>query len=393
MRLAHLADLHIGFRQFDRSNPAGANQREADVAEALRRAMDAVIAARPDAVLLAGDVFHSVRPTNHAILRLFAELQRLRAALPGAAVVMISGNHDTPHRSETGTILALYRALGVHVVERQPERIRLPGLVVTTVPELAIPKAAELVPEPGVLNVLLIHGEARGHFTQGVTGRLPDVGEATLAAAWDYVALGHYHVSARVAPQAWYSGSLDYVSSDPWGELREQAKRGLPGKGWLLVELAAGAEPAVAFQPVQPPRRFVDLPALDAEGLGAAEIDAELEARAADIEDAVVRQVVTNLSRETARALDHAAIRARKGRALHYLMDARRPAPEATTVEARALRMRRLDEIVDEFLGARALPPDLDRAEFKRLGQEYLALAMAGNDPYTGEPTGGSGQQ
>ena len=71
MRLAHLADLHLGFRQFHRQTPQGTNQREEDVAAAFRVALDDVIAARPDLVLLAGDLFHSVRPTNPAILTSF----------------------------------------------------------------------------------------------------------------------------------------------------------------------------------------------------------------------------------------------------------------------------------------------------------------------------------
>jgi len=38
MKLAHHADLHLGFRQFDRQTPKGANQREVDVAEVFKRA-------------------------------------------------------------------------------------------------------------------------------------------------------------------------------------------------------------------------------------------------------------------------------------------------------------------------------------------------------------------
>ena len=36
MRIAHLADLHLGYRQYHRQNPNGINQREADVANAFR---------------------------------------------------------------------------------------------------------------------------------------------------------------------------------------------------------------------------------------------------------------------------------------------------------------------------------------------------------------------
>ena len=46
MILAHLADIHLGFRQYHRLNPHGINQREADVANVFRTAVDGVIAAR-----------------------------------------------------------------------------------------------------------------------------------------------------------------------------------------------------------------------------------------------------------------------------------------------------------------------------------------------------------
>ena len=116
MKLAHLADLHLGFRQYERQTTRGGNQREADVADAFRRAVDDLIAQRPDLIVLAGDVFHSVRPTNPAILFLFQQLQRLRANLPAVPIVMVAGEHDTPRSVETGTILRLYEALGVDVV-------------------------------------------------------------------------------------------------------------------------------------------------------------------------------------------------------------------------------------------------------------------------------------
>ena len=67
MRLVHLSDLHLGFRQFQRQTPAGINQREADVAASFARAIDRLIAIAPDVVLVGGDVFHTVRPTNTAI--------------------------------------------------------------------------------------------------------------------------------------------------------------------------------------------------------------------------------------------------------------------------------------------------------------------------------------
>src|SRR5258706_9991591 len=128
MKVAHLADLHLGFRQFDRLTPRGTNQREADVADAFRRAVDDLLEQQPDLILIAGDVFHSVRPTNAAILFFFQQLQRVHGALPDTPIVMIAGNHDTPRSTETGTILRLYEALGVEVVVDTARRLTFPKL-------------------------------------------------------------------------------------------------------------------------------------------------------------------------------------------------------------------------------------------------------------------------
>ncbi|HEU5304132.1 MAG TPA: metallophosphoesterase, partial [Gemmatimonadales bacterium] len=128
MKLAHIADPHLGIRQYHRQTSAGINQREADIAQAFRAAIDGVIAARPDAVVVAGDLFHSVRPTNSAIVFAFRQFQRLRDALPHVPVVLIAGNHDTPRSVETGSILRLFEELGVDVATEEPRRLVYPRL-------------------------------------------------------------------------------------------------------------------------------------------------------------------------------------------------------------------------------------------------------------------------
>src|ERR671923_515279 len=164
MKLAHLADLHLGFRQFDRQTPKGTNQREADIAEVFRRAVDDLVEQKPDLVVIAGDIFHSVRPTNAAILFFFRELHRLRTGLPTSPIVAIAGEHDTPRSTETGTILRLYEALGVDIAIEEARRLVYPKLdcAVLAVPHQALAKAERpaLRPEAGgpTRNVLLTHG-------------------------------------------------------------------------------------------------------------------------------------------------------------------------------------------------------------------------------------------
>src|SRR5688500_19308979 len=127
MRLVHLSDLHLGYRQYQRLTPTGINQREADIAGALKRAVDRTVELRPDLVLMAGDIFHNVRPTNPAILHAFRQFSRLRQALPDSTIVMVAGNHDTPRSSETGCILKLFGDLGIEVVDGEARRIVVPA--------------------------------------------------------------------------------------------------------------------------------------------------------------------------------------------------------------------------------------------------------------------------
>ncbi len=383
MRLAHLADPHLGFRQYHRQTPAGINQREADVANAFRAAVDGVIAARPDAILVAGDLFHAVRPTNAAIVFAFRQFQRLREALPAAPVVLIAGNHDTPRSAETGSILRLFEELGVDVATDEPRRLAYPSLGLSV---LAVPHQALLAPERPALRpagdaphqVLLLHGEVEGVFPSDRStvehgGALLAPGELH-AGEWSYVALGHYHVQHEVAPRAWYAGALEYVSSNIWGEQGEDADHGHQGKGWLLADLGAGT---VSRQPVALARRVHDLPPLDARDLQASAVDEAIAGRLAavpgGIADQVVRLVVRNIPRHVVRELDHAALRAAKGEALHFQVEFRRPDPSRVTGVGAPGRRQTLPELVQEYLSRRPLPADLDRDRFVAEGMALLA--------------------
>ncbi|HEX5385251.1 MAG TPA: exonuclease SbcCD subunit D [Gemmatimonadales bacterium] len=382
MKLAHIADPHLGVRQYHRQTPSGINQREADVANAFRAAVDGVIEARPDAVLMAGDLFHSVRPTNAAIVFAFRQFQRLREALPGAPIVLIAGNHDTPRSAETGSILRLFAELGIDVAADEARRLVYPALDLSV---LAIPHQAlaagerpALAPEGGERHqVLLLHGEVEGVLPADRAaleyGGAAVAPSEIMAGAWSYVALGHYHVRHEVAPRAWYAGALDYVSPNLWGELEDERRLGTAGKGWLLVELESGTvEPRL----VPPVRRVLDLPPIRGEGMSAAALDVAIADALAcapgGITDAVVRLRVLDVPRHVARALDHTAIRARKAEALHLNLDVRRPEVRETVGVGAPGRRQTLPELVRAYLGRRVLPAEIDRETFVRTGVELI---------------------
>lgn len=384
MKLAHVADVHLGFRQYHRLTPNGINQREADVALAFRRAIDDVVAAMPDVVVIAGDLFHSVRPTNPAILHSFNQFRRLREALPDAPIVIVAGDHDTPRSVETGSILKLFEAVGIHVVASDARELVFDALDLRLVcmPHSALASRGRpslAPPAGGGRKVLVTHGEVAGvlpPYASAVEygGSVMEPRELH-AEHWDYVALGHYHVAHRVRVNAWYAGALEHVSPNPWGELQDEAREGRKGqKGWLLVDLADTA--AITFRPIRLARQFIDLPTIHAEGLTAAEIDTAIQERVGavsdGIDDQVVRQVVWDVPRPVARDLDHSCVRELKARALHYHLDLRRPRPQREEAVKPSGARQTLTDLLADYLARRPLPAELDREGLVALGRRYM---------------------
>ncbi|HUR92930.1 MAG TPA: DNA repair exonuclease [Gemmatimonadaceae bacterium] len=401
MRLVHLADLHLGFRQYQRFTPMGINQREHDVALAFRKAIDKTIELQPDVVLFAGDVFHNVRPTNPAIIHAFKQLSRLVQMLPDAIVVMIAGNHDTPRTTETGCLLKLFKPLGIHVVDGTPELLEFKerDLSVLAVPNLDVAEVPPLRPQgKSRYNVLMLHGITEGLYPPhlGADREANAVTREQLGAQnWDYVALGHYHVWREVAPNAFYSGSLEYTTTNIWGEIAEESeldgktwraaaprKRiGKPGKGFIEWDLATGKQ---TFHPIET-RSVIDLPEIDARGMTSSEVDQAImervEASRDPVDDAVVRLVARNVARHVARELDHKALRELKRRALHFHLDLRRPDIIRVHGHASPGRRASLAELVRDGLRSRPIDSEIDREELVAAGLDYLAQAETVEQP------------
>lgn len=379
LRLVHLSDLHLGFRQYQRLTPTGINQREADVALAFRHAVDRAIELKPDIIVVAGDVFHNVRPTNPAILHAFAQFSRLTRALPDTIIVVVAGNHDTPRAAETGYILKLFQSLGIHVVVDRAERLSFPDrdLSILAVPDTLTPRPALMHDPAAKYNVLVMHGEVEGVIPEYL--RVSDRSSITVsprelaAGKWSYAALGHYHVHRAVAPNAYYSGSIDYTSVNAWGELGEELDAGVAGKGIIEFDLASGEH---RFHLLPVVRRLIDLPALSARGMSAAELDAAIRKAVDtckyDIEDCVIRLLARDVPRHIARELDQKALRDFRRRALHFHLDTRRP--EVVRMHGHGAPGRRpsLRDIVRDKLRSRVVESDLSRDALVDLGTRYL---------------------
>lgn len=388
MRLVHLADVHLGYRQYQRLTPTGINQREADVARAFQRAVDRIIELRPDIVLVAGDVFHSARPTNPAIVHAFRQFSRLRQAIPEAVIVVVAGNHDTP-RAETGGILGLFGELGIEIVATAPRRIPFPDrdLEILAVPCTMATDLA-LKPAGGAKHsILLLHEEIEGVLPRLTWRAEQFAGELPLAALnseqWSYVALGHYHVYRQIRENVCYSGALEYTSNNIWGELLEERAQRLTGKGFIEYDLITGRH---TFHTLEPARPVIDLPPVQARGMTAPELDFAIretvEACDGNIDGKIVRLMVCDVPRHIARALDHRTLRDYRRRALHFHLDVRRPEVVRTqSVSGAPGRCASLAEVVRDSLRSRHIDRDIDREELVGLGLRYLRDAEAAESP------------
>jgi exonuclease SbcD len=106
MRFIHMADTHLGYSAYNRIDPeTGRNQREMDIENAFRQAVDIVLEKKPDFVIHAGDLFHTVRPTNRALSFAMEEISRITEE--GIPFIIIAGNHSNPRMRETGSVFRI----------------------------------------------------------------------------------------------------------------------------------------------------------------------------------------------------------------------------------------------------------------------------------------------
>jgi DNA repair protein SbcD/Mre11 len=392
MIIAHLADLHLGYRAYHRSDARGFNLREADVAHAFRQAVERLVRIRPDLVIVAGDVFHSVRPSNAAIAEAFRLLASLTARLPDVPVVLIAGNHDSPRSTETANILTLFGEIpGVRVVTDAATRLHLPELdcSILCLPHAALARqhgaSSEPVtfdPEPAAgTNVLALHGMLTGRLAEEKIRFVSEYGGVTVADAriapdrWDYVALGHYHIATELAPNMWYAGGLERTSSNVWLEAAT-------AKGFLTFDAREGR---ASFHEVET-RPVIDLERLSASGRAPAELDemirGAVEAIPGGLDGKMVRLVVEDLPRSLLRELNHRRIREYKAEALHFHLDPRPPVLRRPGDRQTQLMRRPLAEQVAEFLERdwELSSATLDRRTLVSLGTEYLERVSEGGE-------------
>lgn len=126
MRLLHTSDWHLG-------QSLHGQDRDYEHQAFLTWLLARIVALRPDALLIAGDIFDTVNPPLKAQERLYDFIVNAHEALPTLTLVMIAGNHDSGSRIELPAPLmrrlrthALGRVLWLNDGELDSERLLIP---------------------------------------------------------------------------------------------------------------------------------------------------------------------------------------------------------------------------------------------------------------------------
>lgn len=269
MRLLHTADWHLG------RSLGGASFLEDQAHLLLGGFLDILRDTRPDALLVAGDVFDRAVPPVEAVELLDTVLRRAVLGLRIPAVV-IPGNHDAAERLSFGA--AVMREAGLHIADSAlgapirladahgevwilPSGYASPALLAELLADgsvachdsgfaLICRRLRGICPK-GARTVMVAHAFLRDG-AESESERLLAVGGAKPVCpsrfeGFHYVALGHLH-----RPQSLADGRIRY-SGSPLAYSFSEADH---AKSVTLVELdAAGAVRAEAI-PLTPKRRL-----------------------------------------------------------------------------------------------------------------------------------------
>lgn len=379
MKIVHTSDWHVGQKLYgyDRCDEHRAMARQV---------IDICVEERPDALVIAGDLFDNDHPSS-ADQRLVAEtFAALHEVLPAMPVIAVAGNHDSPSRHESHA--AVYESIGVTMTGRLTGADGYPDRFLVDVGTGVIAAVPYYIAATASTEELLAEARRRagdrpvvstGHATVvgcDLTGH--DVATIGLLEAvtperfgpegsYDYLALGHIHRPQWVGQsgRVRYSGAPMQVSFDE-----------AYGHSVSVVEIAGrGAVPEVREIAIEQPRPAVSVPAS-----GFVTLDEGI-AMLADLDDSLDAYVRLNVMTDgmlPASANEDAARAVAGKRCRFCLINARRytavaadRAEQAMTVEE--LRMASPIEVARSY--AASVGAKLDEELFAEVMRELLTTS------------------
>jgi DNA repair exonuclease SbcCD nuclease subunit len=338
--IAHLSDLHIGYKSTRVTTNQGINLREADGYVALAGVVSQMLDDDLDAALITGDVFHTPTPDMRSIVFVQNQLRRLAEA--NIPVYILAGNHDTNDiRADIASSRILHdpdRKIYSHVEPYVKYEVA-PSIFMHLVSHHNYMDQAQTMagvkPEKGAINIFATHGSVidpilkmKLHTEQSPREIvIPDFMLEDFN--WDYVLLGHIHTRGWVGStdgltdnnntKIYYNGSLirrgfsDHVSP--------------LGRGYTKWVVDSSGEFTAHHRKIAQRPQY-DLPIIDGEGKSTKEISeaivdnlvsTQLHGTAFDTKTApIIRQRIKAIDSGKYSALDQNAIAANSNHALQW---------------------------------------------------------------------------
>jgi len=376
MRFVHIGDSHLGLSQFSRLDiESGINLRELLVYRHFLAGIDEILRIRPDAVVHAGDLFHSVKPKTLAYTTALEALSRLGDA--GVQLLIIAGNHDmVKSRYTTSPFEVLeYHSAPIHAsYHYRYEPVDVGDTRFHLIPNLLQPDQyreefdkIELARDGK--NVLVTHGLAstlRDYRLGEVMEH--EIDTTMLSPSFDYIALGHFHGQRQVADNAWYCGSQEYIS---YTEMADT-------KGGILIDLDRQN-----IEPLDLPRTpMIDLGELDCADLsprvvGEQMAERVMHAAAGSPQPPLARITLRNADQWVFQSMDPAILTEARSQLLNLKIVVRSDTAGTPLTDRQDLKGVNYIDLFGEYLAGRGLD-DQKRRFVSERGSEIIRRVMAG---------------
>lgn len=338
-KVAHLSDIHAGYHSGSKSNAQGINIREADGYLALTQMITEIIQEKMNAVVIAGDTFHSPKPTPNAII--FVQNQLRRLAKAGIKVYILAGNHDTVDvKADIAASRILHdpaRGIYSHVEPYVQHEIS-DGIFLHLVSHHLYSEQGSTMesirPVEGQINIFSTHGSCIDPLlklklhTQQSPREIVIPDHLLVDNDWSYTFLGHIH-------ERGYPGSKDGVHDTTQRRVYYNGsliRRGFSdaevplGRGWTLWNISPEGTFTPEYRTIAQRPQYDFL--LDAQGMSSGEISeavvknligTQVNGDTFDTATApLVRQRLKNISPATHSALDWATINANARHTLEW---------------------------------------------------------------------------
>ena len=250
MKFAHLADTHLGYRQF------GLFEREKDFYEVFEKIIDKIIEEKVDFVIHSGDLFDNARPSPLALFTFQKALIKLKNA--NIPVFAVAGNHDTVMRKGAIPPQVLFKKFGLKVISPINTNYMFEDVFIAGLPFYPSSQDKNLKNKLSELSkkaanheksILVLHQGIDKYFNLQYELEIGDIPDN-----FNYYAMGHLH---NYINDDFGKGKLVYPgSSEVWKttELGDYRKN---GKGFVIVDFDS-AKPSVTRIKVEPTREFIE---------------------------------------------------------------------------------------------------------------------------------------